>query len=151
MVKVTIYTDGSSLKARSGGFHGGAGCVLIASNGKERHISEPIEGGTNNISEILAAAIALEALKVPCEVTLKTDSQYVIKCMTEWIQGWKQRGWITQNKGEVKNKTHLQRLDKQCRRHRVEWEWVKGHNGDFYNELADELAVKASTKLKGEE
>lgn len=148
MVRVTIYTDGSSLKAKSGGFHGGAGCVLIAGNGTEKHISEPIEGGTNNISEILAAAIALEALKVPCDVVLRTDSQYVIKCMTEWISGWKQRGWITQNKGTVKNKEYLQRLDKQCRIHKVTWEWVKGHNGDKYNEIADQLAVAASTKLK---
>ncbi|CAL9965796.1 Rnase H [Vibrio phage F99] len=145
---VTIYTDGSALKAKSGGYHGGAGCVLIASNGQEKHISEPIEGGTNNISEILAAAIGLEALKQPCDVTLYTDSQYVIKCMTEWIMGWKRRGWKTQNKGDVKNKQHLVRLDKVCRIHNVEWIWVKGHNGDKYNELADELAVAASTKLK---
>lgn len=149
--KVTIYTDGSALKAKGGGFHGGAGCVLIANNGTEKHISEPIEGGTNNISEILAAAIALEALKTPCKVTLYTDSQYVIKCMTEWISGWKRRGWITQNKGEVKNKKHLQRLDFQARKHTIEWVWVKGHNGDKYNTLADELAVKASTALRESE
>ena len=146
--KVTIYTDGSALKAKGGGYHGGAGCVLIASSGQEKHLSVPIEGGTNNISELLAAAIALEHLRTPCDVKLYTDSQYVISCMTEWIQGWKRRGWITQNKGEVKNKEHIQRLDAQCRIHNVEWIWVKGHNGDHYNEIVDKLAVKASTQLK---
>ncbi len=146
--KVTLYTDGSALKAKGGGYHGGVGCVLIASTGAEKHISEPIEGGTNNVSEILAAAIGLEALKEPCDVVIYTDSQYVIKCMTEWVMGWKRRGWKTQNKGDVKNKTHLVRLDKMCRLHNVEWEWVKGHSGDKYNEIADKLAVSASTKLK---
>jgi ribonuclease HI len=146
MKNVTIYTDGSSLKNRDGGFFGGAGAVLIY-NGKEKHISIPIEGGTNNISELSAPLFALQCLKEPCNVQILTDSQYVIKCLTEWIIGWKRKGWKTQ-KGDVKNKSLIQALDTECKKHNVSWKWVKGHNGDQYNEIADQLAVKASTKLK---
>lgn len=146
MKEVLIYSDGSSLKNKDGGFYGGAGAVLIC-NGKEKHISHPIEGGTNNISELSAPLYALRCLKESCKVTIITDSQYVIKSMTEWIHGWKRKGWKTQ-KGEVKNKSLIQSLDIECQKHSVDWKWVKGHSGDKYNELADELAVKASTSLK---
>jgi ribonuclease HI len=143
---VTIYSDGSAIKSKGGGFHGGAGAVLIY-NGKEKHLSIPVPNGTNNISELSASLFALQHLKEPCKVTVITDSQYVIKCMTEWITGWKKKGWKTQ-KGDVKNKGLIQALDTECSRHDVSWKWVKGHNGDKYNTLADELAVKASTSLR---
>ncbi len=147
MKEITIYSDGSALKNKEGGFYGGAGAVLLY-NGKEKHISVSIEGGTNNISELSAPLYALRCLKESCKVTIITDSQYVIKCMTEWIYGWKRKGWKTQN-GSVKNKDLIQALDKECSKHDVSWKWVKGHSGNKYNELADELAVRASTSLKG--
>lgn len=146
MKEITIYSDGSSLKNCEGGFFGGAGAVLLYNN-NEKHISIPIEGGTNNVSELSAPLFALQCLKEPCKVTIITDSQYVIKCLTEWIHNWKKRGWKTQ-KGDVKNKDLIQALDEECSKHDVSWKWVKGHNGDKFNELADELAVAASTKLK---
>lgn len=145
--KVIAYTDGSSIKAKGGGYHGGAGVVLMF-NGKMKEVSHPIPEGTNNISELTACILALEVLKEPCIVKLHTDSQYCIKCMTEWLGGWKRRGWRTANKGAVKNVDLIKRLDKLCQIHNVEWVWVKGHNGDKYNEIADELACKASASLK---
>lgn len=144
---VHVYTDGSSIKAKGGGFHGGAGVVLIF-NGKMKEISHPIPEGTNNVSELTACILALKSLKEPCKVVLSTDSQYCIKCMTEWLGGWKRRGWMTANKGEVKNKALIQELDSLCQIHDVEWIWVKGHNGDVWNERADELACEASASLK---
>lgn len=149
MKKIVAYTDGSAIKAKGGGYHGGAGVVLIF-NGKMKEISHPIPDGTNNISELTACLIALEALREPCEVELFTDSQYCIKCMTEWLSGWKRRGWKTANKGEVKNKELIQRLDKMCQLHNVEWKWVKGHAGNEMNELADRLACKASALVKSQ-
>jgi len=144
---VTVYSDGSALKDPKGGFFGGAGAVIIY-NGKEKHISVSIEGGTNNIAELSAPLFALQALKEPCKVEIITDSKYVIQCLTVWIDGWKRKGWMTQNKGPVKNKDLIQALDKECDKHEVSWKWVKGHSGDYYNNIADELAVMASTKLK---
>lgn len=150
MKKIIIYTDGSSIKASHGGFHGGAGAVLLF-GGKKKTISQPIPFGTNNIAELTAPILALEALKEPCIVDLYTDSQYTIKCLTEWLGGFKRRNWKTQNKGDVKNKELIQKLEQLCKIHKVNWHWVKGHNGDKYNTLADALACKASQFLKDEE
>ncbi|AGH32146.1 Rnase H [Vibrio phage 11895-B1] len=147
---VIAYTDGSSIKAKGGGCHGGVGVVLLF-NGRMKEISHPIPDGTNNISELTACILALEALKEPCKVTLHTDSQYCIKSMTQWLSGWKSRGWMTANKGAVKNVDLIKRLDQLCQTHCVEWVWVKGHSGVFYNEKADELACKASASLKENE
>ena len=149
-VKVTAYTDGSAIKAKGGGYHGGAGIVLLCGD-KTKELSIPIPGGTNNISELAACVFALEALKFPCEVDLFTDSQYCIKSMTEWISGWKRRGWKTQNKGEVKNKDLIIKLDNLCKIHKVNWHHVKGHSGDYYNEKADVLACQASNSLREKE
>jgi len=142
-----VYCDGSAIKARDGGYHGGAGVVLIY-KGLEKHLSVPIPSGTNNISELNAATIALETLKHPCRVTIYTDSMYTINAMTKWVGGWKRRGWMTQNKGEVKNKEIIQKLDGLCQKHVVKWKHVKGHSGDYYNDLADKLACDASAKCK---
>lgn len=147
MGDVVIYTDGSSIKAKGGGYHGGAGVVLLY-KGKMKEISHPIPKGTNNISELTACILALQSLKFPCNVTLHTDSQYCIKCMTEWLNGWKKRGWKTANKGDVSNKNLIQQLDNLCQQHNVKWVWVKGHSGDKYNTLADKLATDASASLK---
>jgi ribonuclease HI len=82
----------------------------------------------------------LTALKAPCEVALFTDSQYVRKGITEWIHGWKARGWLTADKKPVKNAELWRDLDEACARHRIEWHWVRGHAGDPGNEKADALA-----------
>lgn len=113
-----------------------------------KEISHPIPEGTNNVSELTACILALEALKEPCKVILHTDSQYCIKSMTQWLSGWKSRGWRTANKGAVKNVELIKRLDELCQIHTVEWVWVKGHNGDLGNERADALACQASASLK---
>ena len=147
--EVVAYTDGSALRNPEGGYFGGAGAVLLY-KGKEKRLSVPIPEGTNNIAELTAAIIALEALNESCDVKLHTDSMYVINCVTKWMDSWKKRGWKTQNKTDVKNKELIVRLDEARCNHQVEFIWVKGHDGDKYNELADELAVMASNKLKEE-
>jgi ribonuclease HI len=90
--------------------------------------------------ELMAAIRALEALNKPCKVTLHTDSQYVRQGITEWISGWKARGWRTAAKDPVKNEDLWRRLDEARARHEVVWKWVKGHAGDPLNERADGLA-----------
>ena len=152
MKKVDIWVDGSSIKQikDKSKFHGGSGCVLIY-NGKEKHISYPIEDGTNNMAELLAPSLGMEALKEVCEVRIMTDSAYTMNCVTKWISGWIRRGWKTSDGKPVKNKEYIQRLHEQCKKHKVEWVKVKGHSGIFYNDLADELACKASQVLKDKE
>ncbi|HHU95064.1 MAG TPA: ribonuclease HI [Alcaligenaceae bacterium] len=136
MKDVSIWTDGAC-KGNPG--LGGWGALLIY--GKHR---KELYGGeadtTNNRMEILAVIQALEILKERCRVHLYTDSQYVQKGMTEWISGWKQRGWRTAAKKPVKNADLWQRLDELCHQHELHWHWVKGHAGDAGNERADELA-----------
>ncbi|OGB80792.1 MAG: ribonuclease HI, partial [Burkholderiales bacterium RIFOXYD2_FULL_59_8] len=97
---------------------------------------------TNNRMEMMAVIEALAALKRPCKVTLHVDSQYVLKGMTEWLPGWKARGWKTAAKAPVKNVDLWQRLDALVNSgtHQIAWRWVRGHNGDPGNERADELA-----------
>ncbi len=149
---VIAYTDGSAIKQINdkSKYHGGAGVILIY-KGKEKRISQPIEDGTNNISEITAAILALEALKKPCSVKLITDSQYVINGATKWCHGWVRRGWKTAAGEPVKNEELFKRLLELCSIHDVEWEWVKGHSNNENNEIADELACKASKSLKDKE
>ena len=100
--------------------------------------------------ELMAAIQALEALKKPCKVELHTDSQYVMKGITEWVHGWKARGWKTAAKDPVKNEDLWRRLDEARRRHDVDWRWVKGHAGHELNERADELANLGMRQTLGE-
>jgi ribonuclease HI len=95
---------------------------------------------TNNRMELLAVIQGLRALKRPCTVIIHTDSQYVMKGMTEWLANWKRRGWMTADKKPVKNAELWQLLDEQVQRHTVSWRWVRGHAGDPGNERADQLA-----------
>jgi len=97
---------------------------------------------TNNRMELMAAIRALEALKRPCRVILHTDSQYLRGGITQWIHGWKARGWKTAGKKPVKNQDLWERLDALIQKHEIEWRWVKGHAGDEGNERADALANK---------
>ena len=138
MNNVTIYTDGAC-KGNPG--PGGWGALLIA-DGVERELfgGEPLT--TNNRMELMAVIQGLSALKRPCNVTLYLDSEYVRKGITEWVKGWKARGWKTASKQPVKNVDLWQTLDTLVAEseHRIDWRWVKGHAGDPGNERADGLA-----------
>ena len=136
MSHVTIHTDGAC-KGNPG--PGGWGAILQAS-GKTKELcgGEPLT--TNNRMELMAAIMALEALTRPCRVDLHTDSKYVMQGVTEWIHGWKARGWKTADKKPVKNDDLWKRLDIARTRHEVNWHWVKGHAGHALNERADQLA-----------
>jgi ribonuclease HI len=136
MTPVVIYTDGAC-SGNPG--PGGWGAILMAS-GKEREIMGGEANTTNNRMELMAAIRALEALTRPCKVELHTDSQYVRQGITEWIRGWKARGWKTADKKPVKNEDLWRELDAARARHEVDWRWVKGHAGDPLNERADALA-----------
>jgi ribonuclease HI len=134
--RIEIYTDGA---CRGNPGPGGWGVLLIA--GKHRktmHGGEPET--TNNRMELTAAIEALNALKGASNVVLHTDSKYVMDGIREWMPNWKKRGWKTSNKKPVKNKDLWQALDEAAARHDIQWKWVKGHDGNFGNEKADELA-----------
>lgn len=133
---VEIWTDGAC-KGNPG--PGGWGALLkMGAVEKTLHGGEPLT--TNNRMEMLAVIEALGALKRPCKVLLHVDSQYVMKGMTEWIHGWKQRGWRTADKKPVKNADLWLRMDEEVAKHSITWKWVKGHAGDPGNERADLLA-----------
>jgi ribonuclease HI len=142
---INIYTDGAC-KGNPG--PGGWGAILEY-DGKERELfgGEPVT--TNNRMELTAVIEALAALKRPCAVVLHTDSQYVQKGITEWIGGWKARGWKTAAKEPVKNVDLWKKLDDVVRTHQIRWVWVKGHSGHHGNERADALANKGVESLGG--
>ena len=139
MNEVTIYTDGAC-SGNPG--KGGWGAILIY-NKKERYISGSKQLTTNNQMELIATIEALKAILKPSNIALYTDSQYVKNGITSWIFNWKKNGWKTANKKPVANKDLWIELEKYVDFHSVNWFWVKGHSGDHYNEIADELAVKA--------
>jgi ribonuclease HI len=134
--KVVIYTDGA---CRGNPGPGGWGAVLIHGQ-RERELCGGEELTTNNRMELTAAAEALLALKRPCRVELHTDSQYVRQGITEWLAGWKARGWRTAGRSPVKNEDLWRKLDEARLRHEVDWRWVKGHSGHLLNDRADALA-----------
>jgi ribonuclease HI len=139
-----IYTDGAC-SGNPG--PGGWGAVLI-SGGHERELSGGEGVTTNNRMELMAAIAALEALTKPCRVDLHTDSQYLRQGITDWIVGWKARGWKTADKKPVKNEDLWRRLDLARARHEVRWHWVKGHAGHPLNERADMLARSAIKAMR---
>lgn len=145
MKNVEVYTDGA---CRGNPGPGGWGAVMRYGQ-HERQLYGADPATTNNRMEMMAAIAALEALRDACEVSLFTDSQYVKKGMTEWLGGWKARGWKTSTREPVKNVDLWQRLDEAAGRHQVQWHWVKGHAGHPENELADSLANKAIDELLG--
>ncbi|PUA20021.1 ribonuclease HI [Glaciimonas sp. PCH181] len=136
MDKVEIFTDGAC-KGNPG--TGGWGALLI-SGGNEKELFGGERNTTNNRMELLAVIEALKVLKKPCEVTVHTDSQYVQKGISEWIHGWKARGWKTAAKAPVKNVDLWQALDAAQAQHQMQWRWIKGHAGHVGNERADQLA-----------
>lgn len=133
---VVIYTDGAC-SGNPG--PGGWGSVMMY-NGHRRELSGGESETTNNRMEMMAVIQSLETLNRSCEVVIHTDSTYVMKGMTEWLEAWKSRGWKTAAKKPVKNVDLWQRMDEAVNRHQVEWRWVKGHSGVPDNERADELA-----------
>ena len=133
---VVIYTDGA---CRGNPGPGGWGAILTSGE-HEREICGGEKATTNNRMELMAAIAALETLKRPCKVELHTDSQYLRTGITEWLAGWKARGWRTAAKAPVKNEDLWRRLDEARSHHTVDWRWVKGHAGHPMNERADGLA-----------
>jgi ribonuclease HI len=140
---VEIYTDGA---CRGNPGPGGWGAIL-RKGGHEMELYDAEARTTNNRMELMAAIRALEALKRACEVTLTTDSEYVKKGITEWLPGWKRRGWKTADRKPVKNQDLWERLDKAAEKHRVQWQWIRGHSGHPENERADALANRAIDEL----
>ncbi len=138
MTEVEIYTDGA---CRGNPGPGGWG-VWMVSGPHEKELFGGELNTTNNRMELTAVITALRALRRPCRVILHTDSQYVQKGISEWIVGWKARGWRTADKKPVKNADLWQELDEATRRHDIQWRWIKGHAGHEGNERADRLANK---------
>lgn len=139
---VEIFTDG----ACSGNPGPGGWAALLRFKGTEKTMNGGEARTTNNRMEMTAAIKALEALKRPCKVRLTTDSQYLMKGITEWLKNWKRRGWVTASKTPVKNAELWKRLDALTEQHQVEWLWVRGHNNHEENELVDALAREALKK-----
>lgn len=133
---VEIYTDGA---CRGNPGPGGWGALLIAAKHRKTIYGGELET-TNNRMELTAAIEALNVLKGPRKVILHTDSKYVMDGINEWMPDWKKRGWKTAAKKPVKNKDLWMALDEAVARHKIDWRWVKGHDGNRGNETADELA-----------
>jgi len=149
MAELVAYTDGAC-SGNPG--PGGWGVLLQAKRGRAVVKERELKGGeaetTNNQMELMAAITALETLAKPSAITIVTDSQYVKNGVTGWIHGWKRNGWKTSAKKPVKNAELWQRLDTAQERHKVTWEWVKGHAGHPENERADELARAGMAPFK---
>ena len=143
MKKVEVFTDGA---CRGNPGPGGWGVLL-----RYGDVEKTLHGGepdtTNNRMELMAAIRGLEALSRSCEVVLTTDSQYVRQGITSWLEGWKRKGWKTASKQPVKNQDLWQLLDQQASRHKVDWQWVKGHSGHRENEIADQLANRGIDEM----
>ena len=137
---ITIYTDGAC--SPNPGL-GGWGAVLLQGEAVVRELSGHEADSTNNRMELTAALRALESLDVPHRVTLVTDSTYLKNGITTWMHNWKRRGWLTAAREPVKNRDLWQALDREVGRHQVEWQWVRGHAFNRWNERADRLAVAA--------
>ena len=140
---IQIYTDGA---CRGNPGPGGWGALLkFGSKEKQLYGGESLT--TNNRMELTAVIEALSALKRPCNVSVTSDSTYVLKGINEWLPNWKKRGWLTSGKKPVKNEDLWKSLDSLKSVHNIEWHWVKGHSGHLDNELVDQLANKGIDEL----
>ncbi|WP_115048039.1 ribonuclease HI [Xanthomonas arboricola] len=145
MKSIEVHTDGSCL----GNPGPGGWAALLRYNGREKELSGGEATSTNNRMELMAAIMALETLTEPCQIVLHTDSQYVRQGITEWMSGWVRRGWKTAGGDPVKNRELWERLHAATQRHRIDWRWVKGHNGDPDNERVDVLARNQAIAQRG--
>lgn len=128
---------------------GGYGAILRYGNA-EKELSGADGDTTNNRMELTAAIKALESLSRPCRVMITTDSQYLVKGMTEWLSGWVRRGWINSKREPVLNRDLWERLLELTNKHQVRWIWVRGHNGHAENERCDALARSAIDAYRNE-
>ena len=145
MQEVEIFTDGAC-KGNPG--PGGWGAILRY-RGVEKNLNGAEANTTNNRMELTAALMALKTLKRPCRVILTTDSEYLRKGITEWIHGWKKKGWKRGKNSPVMNLELWKELDELRHMHRMNYHWVKGHNDHPQNERCDRLAVAAIEKFRG--
>lgn len=144
MQRVEIFTDG----ACSGNPGAGGWGVILRCRGVEKELSGAERETTNNRMEMTAVIEALKALKCPCNITLYTDSRYVMDGVNQWLPNWKRNNWKTANKkSDVKNVDLWQELDALLPQHEIRWVWVKGHAGHPENERVDELARSAIKTL----
>ena len=141
MKEVSIYTDGSCSGNPGPGGYG----VILKYGAKEKELYGGESSTTNNRMELTAAIEGLRALKEPCRVTLYSDSQYLVKAISEgWLENWKKRSWRKADKSPVLNEDLWRELDRLLSVHEVEFSWVKGHDGHEYNERCDELARRGT-------
>ena len=143
MTQVEIFTDGA---CRGNPGPGGWG-VLLRFGSEERQLCGGERETTNNRMELTAVIEALAALTRPCDVRLTSDSTYVLKGIQEWLPNWKKRNWKTASKKPVKNVDLWQKLDSLISKHKIDWQWIKGHSGHRENEIADELANRGIDEL----
>ena len=135
-IRIIAYTDG----ACSGNPGPGGWGVWLRAGKHEKELCGGELETTNQRMELQAAIEALKALKKPSAITIVTDSKYVLNGITDWIHGWKKKGWKNSKKEPVANRELWEALDALNQKHQVQWQWVKGHSGDEGNERADELA-----------
>jgi ribonuclease HI len=144
MKKITLYTDGACINNPGPGGYG----VVLLYESKRRELSGGYRLTTNNRMEILAAITGLEALKEPCDVTLYSDSQYLVNAIEKgWAQRWQAAGWMRNKKEKAINPDLWERLLDLCEVHKVRFEWLRGHAGHDENERCDELATSAARGL----
>jgi len=140
---VEIYTDGACLGNPG---RGGWGAILLY-KGHEKKISGHERETTNNRMELKAVIEALKALKKSADAIVYTDSKYVQSGISEWIINWKKNGWKNAGRKPIKNVDLWQELDLEAAKHRIKWKWVRGHDGNHYNEIADVLAREAAENI----
>src|SRR5262249_32938864 len=143
--QIDLFTDG----ACSGNPGPGGWGAILRWRGHEKELSGGERGTTNNRMELLAAIRGLQAIKRPARVRVHTDSQYVMKGITQWVKSWKARGWTTADKKPVANVDLWQELEAAAAPHEVTWHWVRGHAGHPENERADALARGAIATIRG--
>jgi len=141
---VEVHTDGACL----GNPGPGGWAALLRHRGRERELAGGEAQTTNNRMELMAAIMALETLREPCQIILHTDSQYVRQGITLWMPNWVRRNWKTAGGDPVKNRELWERLQAASERHRIDWRWVKGHSGDPDNERVDQLAREQAVSFR---
>lgn len=140
---VEIFGDGACSGNPGPGGYG----AILRCNGREKEIRGGQSYTTNNRMELTAIIEALRLMTRPCTITVTTDSQYLVKGMTEWIQGWQRKGWQNSKKEPVLNRDLWEELLNLSKQHSISWRWIRGHNGHAENERCDQLARQAISEL----